>query len=36
MANQLFGTDAEIEAALSCRAPLREMIGEKFMQEFGI
>lgn len=34
--HQLVGTEAAIEEALSCRAPIREMFGEKFVQEFQI
>lgn len=33
---KLVGDEAVIEEALSCRAPIREMIGEKFVQEIHI
>ena len=33
---KLVGDEAVIEETLSCRAPIREMIGEKFVQEFHI
>jgi hypothetical protein len=33
---KLIGDDSVSEEALACRSPIREMIGEKFMQEFRI